>query len=229
MGISLIVKKPMEKHEIDERKNKKSELPEREGRKKDNKLIDDCFFFMQSVCKKTNCNYRHSTEAKNSKKICENWEKGKECTIDCPFMHSNFPAPRNKSDEFCFFETTEAGCTKSNCEFKHRRDSESLMNSNQEYDLDDNNIVNDSKPWLKESISFSDQTPSSKKQIDFNHVDPRPKKLHFDDVFIYNKSDLTDNQFYDEIKNERAKLNTKLKILETEINELDIIINRLNN
>lgn len=88
------------------------------------KQTEDCYYFIQSSCKKDrDCTYRHSNDAKQSTQLCPEWERTKKCRHDCPLRHNTFPVQKKKGDEYCYFEDKGAGCTKPNCEYKHKNPS----------------------------------------------------------------------------------------------------------
>lgn len=79
---------------------------------------EDCYYFLYSNCKKgDSCIYRHCNAAKSNTTLCPEWANTKKCKIDCPMRHSFYHIQKK---EYCYFETTEQGCTKPNCEYKHR-------------------------------------------------------------------------------------------------------------
>jgi hypothetical protein len=83
--------------------------------------LEDCYYFLYSNCKRgPGCVYRHSLESKASTKLCNEWEKTKKCTVDCPFRHSFYHLQKKRSNDPCYFEETAQGCTKEYCEFKHK-------------------------------------------------------------------------------------------------------------
>ena len=82
---------------------------------------EDCYYFLYSTCKRgASCGYRHNPYTKLNPVLCEEWDRTKKCREDCPFRHSYYHLKKNRSDDFCFWEDKESGCTKEFCEFRHR-------------------------------------------------------------------------------------------------------------
>jgi len=77
----------------------------------------DCYYFMTTGCARgPNCSFRHSLEAKNSPRICRNWQNGIECSDDCPDRHCDYGA--KEKTERCYWET-HGGCKKNDCPYIH--------------------------------------------------------------------------------------------------------------
>lgn len=111
---------------------------------KQNKQIDDCYYYFNSTCKRDEeCHYRHNPIAKSSTTTCTKWLDDQPCTMDCPFRHNNFPIVKKKNEnpivkkkneEFCYFEDKEGGCTKYHCEYRHKDQNKDLWKKSAEYD-----------------------------------------------------------------------------------------------
>ena len=83
--------------------------------------VDDCYYFLYSVCKRgPTCIYRHNPFSKQNPVLCETWDKTKTCRVDCPFRHSYHHLQKNRSEDYCYWEDKETGCSKEFCEFKHK-------------------------------------------------------------------------------------------------------------
>ncbi|KAL6122172.1 leucyl-tRNA synthetase [Nucleospora cyclopteri] len=80
---------------------------------------EDCYYFLYSTCKRgESCLYRHNLLCKQCNVLCEEWKNTKECREDCPLRHSFYHLKKNRSNEYCHWES-KGGCKKEFCEFKH--------------------------------------------------------------------------------------------------------------
>lgn len=120
----------------------------------------DCFYFMTSNCSKGNdCAYRHSIAAKYSDTVCSVWKRGGECTVSCPYKHSEYCLPKEKPKTTveCYWEKN-GGCKKNNCPFVHTQKSYEhpclLDIQNLNYELEQMNIpdYDSQKPIIAKSI-----------------------------------------------------------------------------
>ncbi|KAI4291391.1 hypothetical protein PAPHI01_0665 [Pancytospora philotis] len=85
-----------------------------------NKELEDCYYYLYSSCKRGNaCAFRHCAATKQNPVLCEDWAATGRCTPDCPYRHSYHHLKKRRSDDKCFWETQETGCTKEFCEFRH--------------------------------------------------------------------------------------------------------------
>lgn len=115
------------------------------GSKQEEKDVADCYYFLSSTCKRgAMCSYRHSPAAKANATLCPQWASTKKCTLDCPMRHSLYHLQKKRSEDFCYFETTEQGCSKPYCEFKHKNPAKDAWKganisnaAHEEYDLID--------------------------------------------------------------------------------------------
>lgn len=83
----------------------------------------DCYYFLYKECKNSPCKFRHSTSAKKSMITCKYFERTESCPNNdtCPMRHSTYHKDRKRSDEYCFWEQKEVGCTRfGTCEYKHK-------------------------------------------------------------------------------------------------------------
>ncbi|ELA40892.1 uncharacterized protein VICG_02072 [Vittaforma corneae ATCC 50505] len=111
--------------------------------KQEDRDVEDCYYFLYSTCKRgSNCGYRHNPMAKTNTTLCPQWASTKKCTLDCPMRHSLYHLQKKRSEDFCYFENTEQGCTKPYCEFKHKNPTKDVWKAsissnatNEEYDL----------------------------------------------------------------------------------------------
>jgi len=88
---------------------------------RDEKSLEDCYYFLYSNCRKGDeCEYRHRPESKTNPVLCERWSQTKVCTQDCPLRHSYHHLKKKRTDDQCYWETQEGGCTRKFCEFRHR-------------------------------------------------------------------------------------------------------------
>lgn len=176
----------------------------------ENKGVEDCFYFLNSSCRKGDeCVYRHSVEAKNSTVICPKWAATGRCTADCPMRHTNPQVARRKPDEMCYFETTEQGCTKPNCEFRHRNPAK---NSGKYESLDLRS--SSSKPWLSESVDESlsyGNLPQTESQKRFN-LQENTNQEHLESE--------EEDAFYRNLQNENADLPGEISRVEQEIQRI---------
>ncbi|KAF7684347.1 Zinc finger CCCH domain-containing protein 11A [Astathelohania contejeani] len=81
--------------------------------------MEDCYYFLYSVCKKKDCAFRHSLQSKENPVLCKTWNLKGTCKLDCPFRHSNYHIIKNRGDMMCYWESQLTGCTKKYCEYKH--------------------------------------------------------------------------------------------------------------
>ncbi|ELQ73998.1 hypothetical protein THOM_3091 [Trachipleistophora hominis] len=82
--------------------------------------MDDCYYYLYSVCTKKNCTYRHSAAAKKNLIMCKTWANKRECRNECPLRHSDYHLRKDRKDIYCYWEDMEGGCQKEFCDFRHR-------------------------------------------------------------------------------------------------------------
>lgn len=82
--------------------------------------MEDCYYFLYSVCTKKNCVFRHSSAAKKNLIMCKLWANKKQCRVECPLRHSDYHLRKDRSDIYCYWEDTTSGCQKEFCDFKHK-------------------------------------------------------------------------------------------------------------
>lgn len=207
----------------------------------DIRMYEDCYYFLYSSCKKgVDCVYRHIPAAKANTTLCPEWANTKKCNVECPMRHSLYHLNRKRQDDLCYFEITEQGCTKSNCEFKHRNPAkdawkaeklgyspESVNSSfEQEYDLIES--TPHSRPWLHEavhdSLQFKKHEPLKKNSGNEVQTEPSSPKN------VQNSKSISDEDvFYKNIEAENRKLQFDILKVEAEIKNLDqCILNRKN-
>lgn len=120
----------------------------------------DCFYFMTAICSKGNeCPYRHNTTAKYSTIVCPKWKSGTECTISCPYRHSEYSSSKEKdrTTTECYWEKN-GGCKKNDCPFLHTQKPSStsclLDIQRLNYEMESLNIkdYDENKPIIAKNI-----------------------------------------------------------------------------
>ncbi|KAM0680207.1 hypothetical protein GINT2_001591 [Glugoides intestinalis] len=200
----------------------------------DVRMYEDCYYFLYSTCKKSSeCVYRHNPAAKENKTLCPEWANSKKCRVDCPMRHSLYHLNKKRQDDLCYFEITEQGCTKQNCDFKHRNPvkdawkEEKLnyipqnVNSSfeQEYDIVDN--IDHARPWLHEnvhdSLQFKKQEP-----LKINSENEAQDEQPSSSQRVQDQNSVCDEAaFYRNIEAENSKLQFDIRKVEAEIKDLN--------
>lgn len=161
---------------------------------------EDCYYYLYSVCKRgPSCIYRHNAFSKQNPVLCETWSKTKQCREDCPFRHSYYHLKKNRSDDFCFWEDKESGCTKSFCEFRHKDSSRDAWKEGGVKSLEQIRKEKNARKRLDESMIEVDPEDFERERREKKKLKIESKKNKFTGVFEEVSADNKSEQIGNEI------------------------------